>query len=251
MAAVVLVPLLIIALGFRVTTAPNKRVIFTWGKLSAIKEPGLTWILIGVQSTTQVDCALLSQEQEVDVIARGGTPVRVKVGITLRVVDVKLYVLNVAGSLWTIVGNILKSEASGQLNDYSVDEMSRHKATIIENIEQALQRMSDAKGWGLGEFQITVGDPELSDDLKRAMMREEEVQRENKGDIAKAQNQIEVARILTEAARLYEGNPVALLLRKWQVLSELSSDSTIVVDTALSNDLATGLSIGKTDSGSR
>lgn len=105
--------------------------------------------------------------------------------------------------------------------------------------------MSEKKSWGVGEFQITVGDPELSDDLKRAMMREEEVIRENKGDLAKAKNQLEVARILLEAAELYRGNPVALQLRKWQVLSELSSDSTIIGDTGLSADFAAGLRAAK------
>jgi len=114
--------------------------------------------------------------------------------------------------------------------------------TIAEQAETELAQMSEKHGWGLGQFQIAVGDPNLSEDLKRMLMREEAARRENSANLARAKNQLLVGETLLQVANNLERSPFARELLRLQVLSDMGSGGkVVVVDTERQSATEAGL----------
>ena len=179
--------------------------------------PGYHLIVPFITVVRRISTALHTQEVDVDVITRGGTPTSIKVGYTARVVDVKAALINVENAFATLRASVI-SVVSGAANSYTIDQLAQNKNEISEAAQEELLGLSQKHGWGLGDFQVAVGDPSLSDELKKLLMREEAVRRESAANLEKARHQVSVAQQLLEVAKTLESSPFARELLRMQVL---------------------------------
>lgn len=222
-------------LPFVVISAPSVGLEFIAGKPKRLLEPGIHVVLPLVTEVRRISTALVTQETNIDIITRGGTPATVQVGFTARVVDARKALVNVANAFATLRASVV-AVVSGAANAFTIDELAKEKVTISNQAEAELMELSDSNGWGLGQFQIAVGDPNLSEDLKRLLMREEAVKRENAANLAKAQNQLEVGRTLLKVANTLEPSPFARELLRPQMLADMGAGGkVVVVDTDRTN----------------
>ncbi len=214
--------------GLRIIKAPNRGLVFTLGKPTRVLEPGVHWVSPIISSVQQISTAKFTAEVDVDVITKGGTPTTIKVGYTARVVDVMGALVNMDNPFATLRASVI-SVVSGSANDYSIDELAQYKSQIAEKAEQELHQLSAKNGWGLGDFQIATGDPSMTDELKRLLMREEAVKRENAANLERARNQLEVAKQLANVAGVLEGSPFARELLRLQMLSDMGAGGKVIV----------------------
>lgn len=203
---------------------------FTLGKPGRVLEPGIHFVSPLISRVRKISCALVTHEVDIDVITRGGTPTQIKVGYTARVTDIRAALVNMQNPFATLRASVI-SVVSGSANNYTIDQLAEYKTQIANAAEEELAGLSDHNGWGLGGFQIAIGDPSMSEELKRMLMREEEVRRENAANLEKARNQLEVARQLVEVAKTLEGSEFAEELLRLQMLSDMSGGHTVVVAT--------------------
>lgn len=226
---------------FTIIRAPNQGLVFTLGKPGHPLGPGFH-IIMPWQSVRQVSTALHTEDVDIDVITRGGTPTQIKVGFSARVINIVGALINTQNPFATLRVSVI-SVVSGAANNYTIDELAQNKNDIAAKAEAELKALADNNGWGLGDFQIAVGDPSMSEELKKLLMREEAVKRENKANLDKADNQLEVARRLAEVGAILKNQPIAHELLRLQMLSDMGEGGKIVVlDT--NNPMAgiTGLS---------
>lgn len=214
--------------GIRIIRAPNKGLVFTLGKPGRVLNPGVHWVSPLITSVQQISTAKFTAEVDVDVITKGGTPTTIKVGYTARVVDILGALVNMDNPFATLRASVI-SVVSGSANDYSIDELAQYKSQIAEKAEHELHQLSLKNGWGLGDFQIATGDPSMTDELKRLLMREEAVKRENAANLERARNQLEVAKQLANVASVLEGAPFARELLRLQMLSDMGAGGKIIV----------------------
>jgi len=224
---------------FTIINAPFKGLVFTVGKPGRTLGPGFH-ITMPWESVRRVSTALHTEEVSVDVITRGGTPTQVKVGFSGRVVDIEGALVNTQNPFATLRVSVI-SVVSGAANNYSIDELAQNKNDIALAAEEELMALSQKNGWGLGDFQIAVGDPSMSEELKKLLMREEAVKRENKANLDKARNQLEVARQLAEVGKVLESSPIAHELLRLQMLSDMGEGGKVVVIDAKSGAQLAGL----------
>ncbi len=182
---------------FTKITAPYKGLLFVGGKPSRVLDAGFHIIPPIISTIRRVSCALHTAEVEIDVITRGGTPTSIKVGYTARVVDVEKAIINVDNPFATLRASVI-AVVSGTANNYTIDQLAQNKNEIADAAQDELSQLSRKNGWGLGDFQIAVGDPSMSEELKKLLMREEAVKRENAANLERARNQLEVARQLKQ-----------------------------------------------------
>ena len=214
--------------GLRVIRAPNRGLVFTLGKPGRVLDPGVHWVSPLFCTVQQISTAKFTAEVDVDLITKGGTPTTVKVGYTARVLDVTSALVNMDNPFGTLRASVI-SVVSGSANDYSIDDLARYKSQIAEKAEVELYELSVKNGWGLGDFQIATGDPSMTDELKRLLMREEAVKRENAANLERARNQLEVAKQLANVAAALEGSPFARELLRLQMLSDMGAGGKIIV----------------------
>ncbi|MCB9743835.1 MAG: SPFH domain-containing protein [Alphaproteobacteria bacterium] len=220
---------------FTLITAPHKGLLFIGGKPSKVLEPGFHIVPPFISRIRRVNCALHTAEVEVDVITRGGTPTQIKVGYTARITDVEQALVNMDNPFATLRSSVI-SVVSGTANNYTIDQLAQRKSEISEAAEDELHGLSKKNGWGLGGFQITVGDPSMSEELKKLLMREEAVRRENAANLERAKNQLEVAQQLLEVSRALDAAPFARELLRMQMLTDMGEGGkVIVVDSRMSD----------------
>ncbi len=213
---------------FTLITAPHKGLLFIGGKPQKVLEPGFHIIPPFISNIRRVNCALHTAEVEVDVITRGGTPTQIKVGYTARITDVEQALVNMDNPFATLRSSVI-SVVSGTANNYTIDQLAQRKSEISEAAEAELLAMSKKNGWGLGGFQITVGDPSMSEELKKLLMREEAVRRENAANLERARNQLEVARQLLEVSKALDAAPFARELLRMQMLTDMGEGGKVIV----------------------
>ena len=213
---------------FTVINAPYLGVEFIGGRPRRVLRPGFHMLVPFLSRIRRISGALHTEDVEIDVITRGGTPTTVKVGYTARVVDPKQALVNVDDAFATMRANVI-AVVSGAANSYTIDQLAQNKNEIADEAEVELQSLSEKNGWGLGDFQIAVGDPSMSEELKKLLMREEAVRRENAANLTKARNQVDVARQLVEVAKALEEEPFARELLRLQMLSDMGAGGKIIV----------------------
>jgi uncharacterized membrane protein YqiK len=208
--------------------APYAGLTIVGGKPGSVLTPGFHFVLPFITVVRRISTALHTQEVDVDVITRGGTPTAIKVGYTARVVDVKSALINVENAFATLRASVI-SVVSGAANSYTIDQLAQNKNEISEAAQQELLGLSEKHGWGLGDFQVAVGDPSLSEELKKLLMREEAVRRESAANLEKARHQVSVAQQLVAVAKELEQHPFAKELLRLQVLADMGAGGKIIV----------------------
>jgi|ETNmetMinimDraft_26_1059896.scaffolds.fasta_scaffold64664_1 uncharacterized membrane protein YqiK len=224
---------------FTVINVPQAGLEIVGGKPRRVLGPGFHIVLPLVTRIRRISTALRTEEVDCDVITRGGTPTTIKVGFTARAVDVKSALINVSDPFATLRMSVI-SVVSGAANSYTIDQLAQRKNEISNAAEQELRGLSKANGWGLGDFQIAVGDPSMSEELKKLLMREEAVRRENAANLEKAQNQVAIARQLVEVSQALESNPFARELLRLQVIADMGAGGKVVV---IASDAPNGTSL--------
>ncbi len=210
-----------------IINAPYQGLVFQAGRPIKSLSAGFH-IIMPWQKVRRISCALVTQEVDVDVITKGGTPTTVKVGYTARVTDIENALVNMQDPFATLRLTVM-SVVSGTANSYSIDELAQKKADIADKAEAELQEASEKHGWGLGGFQIAIGDPSMSDELKRLLMREEAVRRESAANLEKARNQVEVAEQLSRVASVLDKQPFARELLRLQMLADMGEGGKVIV----------------------
>jgi regulator of protease activity HflC (stomatin/prohibitin superfamily) len=212
----------------RIVNAPLVGLEFVGGKPRRLLAAGVHIVIPFVTSIRTITTALFTHTEQIDVITRGGTPTSIKVGFTARVRDARAALLNMADPFATLRASVV-AVVSGAANSFTIDELAQRKNEISSQAEAELRQLSEHNGWGLGDFQIAVGDPSMSEELKKLLMREEAVRRENAANLQRAENQLLIAQQLLRVSQLLETSPFAKELLRLQVLSDMSSNGKVVV----------------------
>ena len=213
---------------FAKINAPYQGLLFRAGRPKRVLPAGFHFILPVVDSVRKVNCSLRTEEAEVDVITRGGTPTQIKVGYTARITDVEKALLNLQKPFATLRASVI-SVVSGAANNYSIDELAQKKSMIAQESQQELLQLAESNQWGMGDFQIAIGDPSMSEELKKLLMREEAVKRENAANLERANNQLEVAKKLKEVALTLAENPFGQDLLRMQMLTDMGEGGKVIV----------------------
>jgi regulator of protease activity HflC (stomatin/prohibitin superfamily) len=212
---------------FTIVNAPNKGLVYQAGRPIKVLDAGFH-ILMPWQSVRRISTALVTQEVDVDVITRGGTPTTIKVGFTARVTEVQSALVNMQDAFGTLRTTVM-SVVSGTANSYTIDQLAQKKNEIAAQAEGELTEASNKHGWGLGDFQIAIGDPSMSEELKLLLMREEAVRRESSANLEKAKHQVAVAQQLAEVAAVIKHSPFAQELLRLQMLADMGGGGKVIV----------------------
>ena len=215
-------------LGLHIIRAPFKGLVFRLGKPVKVLEPGVHWVSPMISTIQLISTALFTAEVDIDVITKGGTPTSIKIGYTGRIKNVMHALVNVDDPFQTLRMSVI-AVVSGAANSYSIDELAQYKTQIASAAQTELAELSETNGWGLGDFQIAIGDPSMTDELKRLLMREEAVKRENAANLERARNQLDVAKQLANVASTLERAPFARELLRLQMISDMGQGGKIVV----------------------
>lgn len=239
----VLITLLVILLsGLRIAQEYQRAIVFRLGRFAGIRGPGVYWLipLIERQQTVDIRTRTVDLEQQ-ETITKDSVTIKVNAVLWFSVIDPGAAILKVADYRQAVYQFAVTS-LRNIIGQHVLDEVLRDR----EGINRTLQQMVDSatEPWGIRIEMVEMKDVEIPEGMQRAMAREAEAIREKRARLIKAEAELEASVKLTQGAEQMTKFPMALELRRLQMLSEIGIDNnttTVIMMPSEFTSLAKGL----------
>lgn len=232
---IVLVLLLIILPGCRVIRQFERGVVFTLGKYSGIKQPGLRIIIPYLQSIQRVDVRSTPIDvPKQEVITKDNVTVGVDAIVYFRVLDPAKALLETTNYIYATT-NFAQAALRDITGNFELDELLSKRDEISAQIKEIVDKETDK--WGIDIENVKLQNIELPGDMKRAMAKQAEAERERRAAIIVADGEKASAAAVAEAAHLLAKTPGGLQIRTLQTLEKISSDPSQKTVIVLPNEV--------------
>lgn len=227
--AIVLVfALIILSSAVRIFREYERGVVFTLGRYTGTKGPGLVLLVPWVQQIVRVDLRIIVDEvPSQDVISRDNVSVKVSAVVYFRVVDAERAVIQ-AKNYMEATSQLAQTTLRSVLGKHDLDEMLAERDKLNVDIQDVLDKQTDA--WGIKVSNVEIKRIDLDESMIRAIARQAEAERSRRAKIINAEGEQQAAQKLLEAAQTLAPVPQAMQLRYLATLFDIASErsSTIV-----------------------
>ena len=212
----------------RILREYERGVVFTLGRYTGTKGPGLFLLVPFVQQMVRVDLRVVVDEvPPQDVISRDNVSVKVSAVIYFRVVDAERAIIQVSNYL-AATSQLAQTTLRWVLGKHDLDQMLAERDKLNAEIQEVLDKQTE--GWGIKVSNVELKRIDLDESMVRAIARQAEAERERRAKIINAEGEFQAAQRLVDAARLLAPVPQAMQLRYLGTLFDIANDksSTIV-----------------------
>ena len=230
---------LIILLGLRVVNQYDRGVVLTLGKYTSTRQPGLTWLLIGIQKMTKVDLRITTTDiPQQEVITKDNVPVGINAVVYFQVQSAEKAILNIKD--YTLaVSQYAQAALRDVIGGIELDPLLSEREQISEEIQKIVVQATES--WGILVTDIKIQDIELPADMKRVMAKQAESERERRAIVIRAQGEFEASKRLAEAAGVLTGTPGGISMRTLQTIEKINPDPSKTVIFALPVEFFEGI----------
>lgn len=229
----------ILASSIKVAAQWERSLVFRLGRFSAVKGPGIFFIMPFFDSVRAVDTRIVTLDIPVQqAITKDNVPVSIDGVIFMRVSspeDAVIQVQNYAHAIRQYAQTALRDVIGAM----TLDQILADREHVGHQIEKMVE--AETAGWGLEVAAIRIQDIVLPEDLKRVMARQASAEREKRANITKSEGDREAAENLAAAASTMSASPGALQLRTLQTLDSLGSSAANTVVLALPIEVTNAL----------
>jgi regulator of protease activity HflC (stomatin/prohibitin superfamily) len=224
---VAIIVVLFLASAIRVYREYERGVMFTLGRYSGTKGPGLILVLPIVQQVVRVDMRIVVTEvPPQDVISKDNVSVKVSAVIYFRVVDAERAVIQVSNYI-EATSQLSQTILRSVLGKHDLDEMLAERDKLNADIQDAIDKQTDA--WGVKVSNVEIKRIDLEESMVRAIARQAEAERSRRAKVISALGEEQAAQKLVDAARILQPVPQAMQLRYLTALFDISSERTSTI----------------------
>jgi regulator of protease activity HflC (stomatin/prohibitin superfamily) len=245
---IVLVVLLAILLfaAVRVLNEYERGVVFTLGRFTGIKGPGLVIVWPAVQKMRKVDLRVIVLDvPKQDVISRDNVSVKVNAVVYFRVVDPGKAIIQVE-NVFEATSQLAQTTLRSVLGQHEMDDLLSQRDKLNADIQRILDQSTEQ--WGIKVANVEIKHVDLDESMIRAMAKQAEAERTRRAKIIHAEGEAQAAQMLVQAAGALAREPGALQLRYLQTLADITNDKTSTIVFPLPLDLIRPLLAGRKES---
>jgi regulator of protease activity HflC (stomatin/prohibitin superfamily) len=210
-------------LSLRVLRQYERGVTFFLGRFWGTKGPGVIFLPAGFASQKRVSLRIVAMDiPPQDVITRDNVSVKVNAVLYMRVTDPERAVIVIEDYLYA-TSQLAQTPLRSVLGEVELDELLSDREKINAVLKKIIDERTDA--WGIEVSAVEVKDVDLPDQMKRAMARQAEAERERRAKVIAAQGELQASETLTQAAHNLAAEPTALQLRYLQTVTEIAAEN--------------------------
>ena len=210
--------------SLRILWEYERGVVFRLGKLTRAKGPGLIFLVpYGVERMRRMDLRIIALDiAPQDTITKDNVSVTVNAVVYFRVVDPSKAVVEVE-DYYFATSQIAQTTLRSVVGQSELDELLAQRERINEIVRRIIDLETDP--WGIEVTAVEIKDIDLPKEMKRAMAKQAEAERERRGKIIAAEGEFQASQKLSAAARIISRHPVALQLRFLQTVVEVAAEN--------------------------
>lgn len=223
----------IVVPGLRVVQQYEKGVVFLLGKITGIKEPGLTWIVPYIMWMRKIDLRTITLPiPPQKIITKDNISVDVSAVAYYQIKDPIKSIVSIE-DVMSAINQISQTTVRNIVGRFQLDEILSERDTINGEIRKVLDGHTEP--WGVVVSVVEIKDIELPENMQRAMAKQAEAEREKRAKVIAAEGELLASQKLGEAADVIAAHPIALQLRNLQTMAEISieKNSTIIFPAQL------------------
>jgi len=231
---IAVIALVLAVMGVRIAQEYQRAIVFRLGRYHATKGPGLYFIIPFIDTQMKVDIRTRTVDlEQQETITKDSVTIKVNAVLWFKVVNPEDAIIKVANYNQAVY-QFSVTALRNIIGQHHLDEVLRER----EGINATLQKIVDAatESWGIKIEMVEMKDVEIPESMQRAMAREAEAIREKRARIIKAEAELEASIKLTQGAKQMEGSPIALELRRMQMLSEIGIDNNTTTVILMPSD---------------
>ncbi len=227
-----LIPIVFFVIAFlassiRILKEYERGVIFRLGRVLKAKGPGLIILIPIIDKMKKVDLRTITLDvPPQDIITKDNVSVKVSAVVYFRVLDPVAAVIEVE-NFYFATSQLAQTTLRSVCGQEELDSLLSEREQINAKIQSILDQ--DTEPWGVKVSKVEVKEIDLPDEMKRAMAKQAEAERERRSKIINAEGEYQAAQKLADAARIIESVPAALQLRYLQTLREVSQENSSTI----------------------
>ncbi len=218
----------IIARGFRTVQQYEKGVVFRFGRIVRVLNPGLNLVIPYLESVRRVDLRTVTLPiPPQKIITKDNVSVDVSAVAYYKIVDAVKSIVAIE-DVRSAINQIAQTSIRNIVGKFQLDEILTERVTINREITQVLDTHTEE--WGVVVPVVEIKDIELPEGMQRAMAKQAEAEREKRAKIIAAEGEFLASQKLADTADVMMAHPIALQLRNLQTMAEISieKNSTII-----------------------
>lgn len=213
----------------RIVKEYDRGIVYTFGKYSGTRGPGLQLVFPGVQQMVQVDMRVRTEDIPTqDVISKDNVSVKVNAVVYYRIIEPS-FAVNRVEDFRMATSQLAQTTLRTVLGKHDLDDMLSKRDQLNKDIQEILDHQTD--GWGVKVTDVAIKHVDIDPTMVRAIAKQAEAERERRAKIINAEGELQAAKQLDEAATILARRPETMQLRYLGTLQEFvnSKGSTIVL----------------------
>jgi len=226
----------------------ERGVVFALGKYTGTREPGLNFIIPIYQTMRKVDMRIKTADiPRQEVMTKDNIPMLVNAVVYFKVVSPEDVIIKIQDHVYAI-RQYTQAALRDVIGNSEMDFFLTEREQIADSIKEIVDAETD--GWGVDVESIKIQEVELPAEMKRAMAKQAEAERERRAMIIASQGELTASENLRQAAETLSKSKGALHLRTLQTIRDIAADPSEKIVLFVPSDLGRALGSlveGKTD----
>jgi regulator of protease activity HflC (stomatin/prohibitin superfamily) len=225
--ALVILLLVLAFSSLRVLNEYERGVMFSLGRFTGIKGPGVIMVWPVVQQMRKVDLrVIVLNVPKQDVITRDNVSVKVNAVVYFRIIDAGKSIIQVANA-FDATSQVAQTTLRSVVGQHEMDDLLSQRDKLNTDLQRILDQATEV--WGIKVSNVEIKDVDLDESMIRAMAKQAEAERTRRAKIILAEGENQAAQQLVEAAKALQEAPSALQLRYLQTLADISHERTQIL----------------------
>lgn len=221
--------------GIRLLYQYERGVVFTLGRFSHVKQPGLTWIVPIFQTMRRVDMRIKTADvPRQEVITKDNIPILANTVVYFKVVKPEDAIIKIEDYVFA-VRQYTQAALRDIVGNSELDFVLTEREKIANSIKQIVD--TETSGWGIDIESIKIQEIELPAEMKRAMAKQAEAERERRAVIIASDGELKASENLRLAAENLSKSPTAIHLRTLQTIRDIAADPSEKIVLFLPSDI--------------
>ena len=232
---IVVLSVLFLAAAIKILREYERGVVFTLGRFTGVKGPGLIILIPYVQQMVRIDLrTVVLDVPSQDVISRDNVSVKVNAVLYFRIIDPERAIIKV-GNYMAATSQLAQTTLRSVLGKHELDELLAERDRLNADIQEILDQQTDV--WGIKVTTVEIKDVDLNETMVRAIAKQAEAERLRRAKVINAIGEQQAAEKLVEAGRTLAREPQAMQLRYFAALHDIAGERSSTVVFPLPMDL--------------
>jgi regulator of protease activity HflC (stomatin/prohibitin superfamily) len=224
---ILIVILLFLQASIKIINEYERAVVLRLGKFHKVKGPGLIILIPVIDKMRKIDLRTVTLDvPPQEVITRDNVSIRVSAVVYFRVMDPDKAFLQVEDYYYA-TSQLSQTTLRSVCGQAELDEILAEREKLNLKLQEILD--ADTEPWGVKVSKVEIKEIDLPEEMKRAMAKQAEAERERRAKIISADGEYQASKTLLEAAKIMSESPITLQLRYLQTLTEIATEKNSTI----------------------